>query len=126
MVFYSFENVGSRLLLPVHSRNGKLYPLGDVCGVVADAFKVFGYHQNVYSIFSGIWVLVDYADDADVPGVFILSSFIFEDKFFILTKKLFISFIFKNTPSRPSAGVCVTTGCIAAGSTRCRLRTFVM
>ena len=52
-------------LLPVHSRNGKLYPLGDVCGVVADAFKVFGYHQNVYSIFSGIWVLVDYADEVD-------------------------------------------------------------
>ena len=36
-----FPNFASRflvqnlpLLLPVHSRNGKLYPLGDVCGVV--------------------------------------------------------------------------------------------
>jgi hypothetical protein len=49
----------------MHSRNRKLYPLGDVCGVVADAFKVFGYHQNVYGIFSGIGVLVDYADEVD-------------------------------------------------------------
>ena len=68
--FRIFPNFASRLLvqncpllLPVHSRNGKLYPLGDVCGVVADAFKVFGYHQNVYGVFSGIGVLLDYADE---------------------------------------------------------------
>ena len=67
-----FPNFASRLiaqnlppLLPVHSRNGKLYPLGDVCGVVADTFKVFGYHPNIYGVFSGIGVLVDYADEVD-------------------------------------------------------------
>ena len=39
--FHIFSNFASRFLvqnlpplLPVHSRNRKLYPLGDVCGVV--------------------------------------------------------------------------------------------